>query len=1006
MNSELRRALSRATPDSEERDPASSPNATAPVFWRTLDEQAEDPAFQEHLYNEFPSEIEAITDPVARRSFLKLMGASIALAGVTACTKQPTEKIIPYVKQPEELIPGKPLFYATAMTLGGVATGLLVESHEGRPTKIEGNPLHPGSLGATDVFAQAAVLGLYDPDRLQTLTNVGDIRPWSAFIGTMRAALTAQQPLKGAGLRILTESVNSPTLAAQIRDVLARYPSATWHQWDPASCDNARAGTKLAFGEYVDVQYRFDQADVIVSLDADFLSSGSGALAYARQFAARRNPKDAERMNRLYAIESMPTSTGAKADHRLPLKPSQVASAARAIAAALRGSAETESGFGTAGQKWIAALAKDLRAHRGRSLVIAGEQQPAAVHVLAHVINQELGNEGKTVVYTQTIEAEPTNQLESLRTLVADMNAGKVDVLLILGGNPVYTAPVDLAFSAALDKVQLRAHLSLYNDETSQRCQWQIPEAHFLESWSDARGFDGTASIVQPLIAPLYGGKSAHEVMATLTDRPERSAYEIVREHWKIEKDDSAWRRWLHDGVVPNTAFAPKSVSAKESAISSLQSAVPQTGVEISFRNDPCVLDGRFSNNGWLQELPKPITRLTWDNAVLVSPATAARLQSREHPAATGGEHGNVISDVVDLKYLGRTVRGTLFTVPGHPDDCATVHLGYGRSRGGHLATGAGFNGNAIRTSDAPNFGLGAEIVLTGQKASLACTQYHHLMEGRGMVRAVTREEYVKDPKSIREGDETPPKIITLYPDMPYEGYKWGMAIDVNSCIGCNACVVGCQAENNIPVVGKDQVMRGREMHWLRVDTYYRGTVDNPETFFQPVPCMQCENAPCEVVCPVGATSHSQEGLNDMVYNRCVGTRYCSDNCPYKVRRFNFLLYQDWNTPSLKLGRNPDVTVRSRGVMEKCTYCVQRINAAKIDSEKGNRSVKDGEIKTACEQACPADAIVFGNLNDPSSRVSKLKAEVRNYELLGELNTRPRTTYLGVVRNVNPELGE
>ena len=711
-------------------------------------------------------------------------------------------------------------------------------------------------------------------------------------------------------------------------------------------------------------------------------------------------------MNRLYAIESMPTSTGAKADHRLPLKPSQVASAARAIAAALRGSAETDSGFGTAGQKWLAALAKDLRAHRGRSLVIAGEQQPAAVHVLAHVINQELGNEGKTVVYTQTIEAEPTNQLESLRTLVADMNAGKVDVLLILGGNPVYTAPVDLAFSAALDKVQLRAHLSLYNDETSQRCQWQIPEAHFLESWSDARGFDGTASIVQPLIAPLYGGKSAHEVMATLTDRPERSAYEIVREHWKIEKDDSAWRRWLHDGIVPNTAFAPKSVSTKESAISSLQSALPQTGLEISFRNDPCVLDGRFSNNGWLQELPKPITRLTWDNAVLVSPATAARLQSREHPAATGGEHGNVISDVVDLKYRGRTVRGTMFTVPGHPDDCATVHLGYGRSRGGQLATGAGFNANAIRTSDAPNFGLGAEIVLTGQKASLACTQYHHLMEGRGMVRAVTREEYVKDPKSIREGDETPPKIITLYPDMPYEGYKWGMAIDVNSCIGCNACVVGCQAENNIPVVGKDQVMRGREMHWLRVDTYYRGTVDNPETFFQPVPCMQCENAPCEVVCPVGATSHSQEGLNDMVYNRCVGTRYCSDNCPYKVRRFNFLLYQDWNTPSLKLGRNPDVTVRSRGVMEKCTYCVQRINAAKIDSEKGNRSVKDGEIKTACEQACPADAIVFGNLNDPSSRVSKLKAEVRNYELLGELNTRPRTTYLGVVRNVNPELGE
>ncbi len=641
--------------------------------------------------------------------------------------------------------------------------------------------------------------------------------------------------------------------------------------------------------------------------------------------------------------------------------------------------------------------------------MIAGEQQPPVVHMLAHLMNQALGNVGQTVVYTQTAEAEPVNQLDSLRALVADMKAGKVDLLVILGGNPVYTAPADLDFARALGNVQLRAHLSLHGDETSELCHWQIPEAHYLESWSDARGYDGTVSIVQPLIAPLYGGKSAHEVMATLTDRPERSAYEIVRDHWKIEKDDSAWRRWLHDGVVPNTAFAPKTVTSNppsRSAIGNQQSASPQTGLEISFRNDPAVLDGRFANNGWLQELPKPITRLTWDNAVLVSPATAARLQSREHPATTGGEHGNIISDVVDVKYGGRTVRGTMFTVPGHPDDCATVHLGYGRSRGGHLAIGAGFNAYAIRTSDAINFALGAEIVLTGEKASLACTQYHHLMEGRGMVRAVTREEYIKDPKSIREGDETPAKIITLYPDMPYEGYKWGMAIDVNSCIGCNACIVGCQAENNIPVVGKDQVTRGREMHWLRVDTYYRGTAANPETFFQPVPCMQCENAPCEVVCPVGATSHSQEGLNDMVYNRCVGTRYCSDNCPYKVRRFNFLLYQDWDTPSLKLGRNPDVTVRSRGVMEKCTYCVQRINSAKIDSEKGNRAVKDGEIKTACEQACPAEAIVFGNLNDPNSRVSTLKQEVRNYSLLGELNTRPRTTYLGAVRNVNPELGE
>ena len=562
-------------------------------FWRTLEEQAEDPAFQEHLYNEFPSQIEAITDPVARRTFLKLMGASLALAGATACTRQPPEKIVPYVRQPEELIPGRPLFYATAMPLGGVATGLLVESHEGRPTKIEGNPLHPGSLGASDVFAQAAILGLYDPDRAQTLTNVGDIRPWSAFLGAMRAALVAQQPLKGAGLRILTESVSSPTLAAQIRDLLARFPSAKWHQWDPASRENARAGAKLAFGEHVEAQYRFDQADVILSLDADFLGCGAGSLRYARDFSARRRPEQADRMNRLYAVESMPSSTGARADHRLPMKPSAIEAIARAIAAAIGGSGGAGGAGGQVGRvgddavrKWVDAVAKDLQAHRGRSLVIAGDGQPAAVHALAHVMNQSLGNAGTTVVYTQAVEAEPVNQLDSLRDLVADMNAGRVDLLVIIGGNPVYTAPADLEFAEALGKPQLRVHLSLYADETSALCHWQIPEAHFLEAWSDARGYDGTVSIVQPLIAPLYGGKSAHEVVAALSDRPEHTAHDMIREFWKVDKDDPTWRRWLHDGVVPNSAFPAKAVTANpQSAIRNPQSQSirnPQSAI----RND------------------------------------------------------------------------------------------------------------------------------------------------------------------------------------------------------------------------------------------------------------------------------------------------------------------------------------------------------------------------------------------------------------------------------------
>jgi MoCo/4Fe-4S cofactor protein with predicted Tat translocation signal len=996
-------------------------------FWRTLDELADDPSFRERLYNEFPSEIETITDETTRRSFMKLMGASIALAGLTACTRQPEEKIVPYVRQPEDLIPGKPLFYATTMSVGAMATGLLVETHEGRPTKIEGNPLHPESQGACDAFAQAAILGLYDPDRARTLTNLGEIRPWAAFLGMIRAAITAQQPLKGSGIRVLTETVTSPTLAAQIRDLLQRFPSAKWHQWDPAGLTNTLAGARLAFDDQVIPTYRFEQADVIVSLDADFLGSGPGALAYARAYAARRRPEQADRMNRLYAIESMPTLTGSRADHRFPVRPSMIPDIARALAAAL-GAGAGLGGNITLAEGWpqrISAIANDLRAHRGASLVVAGESQPPLVHALAHVMNQALGNAGSTVVYISAGDMPAVDEVDSIKELTADMEAGHVDLLVMLGGNPVYTAPSDVPFKQALAKVQTRVHLSLYADETSEWCQWQIPEAHFLEAWSDARAFDGTASIVQPMIAPLYGGHSAHEVLAAMSDRPERPARDIIREYWidhpvapantrneqgaATAEFDHAWRKWLHDGVIPRSAAAAKSVSVKIGRIeqaAAVRTEGAGTGFELAFRLDPSILDGRFSNNGWLQELPKPITKLTWDNAVLASPATIDRLKAEGYLSMQGGEHGQFVSDVVAVNYQGKSVRGPIFGVPGHPDDCVTVHLGFGRTRAGQVGNGAGFDAYSIRTSGALWSGRGAEIVPTGDTYSLACTQYHHLMEGRGLVRAATRDEYVKNPKVVHEGFEAPPRTLTLYPDFKYEGYKWGMAIDVNACIGCNACVVGCQSENNIAVVGKDQVLRGREMHWLRVDTYYSGEKQDPETYFQPVPCMQCENAPCEVVCPVGATVHSHEGLNDMVYNRCVGTRYCSNNCPYKVRRFNFLLYQDFDTPSLKLGRNPDVTVRSRGVMEKCTYCVQRINGAKIASEEAGRKVADGEIKTACQQTCPADAIVFGDLNDPNSRVAKLQADVRNYSILADLNTRPRTTYLAVVRNVNPELGD
>jgi molybdopterin-containing oxidoreductase family iron-sulfur binding subunit len=1015
-------------PGSGSQNPEPRTENPEPIrFWRTRDELSGDAAFRERLHNEFPSEVEAITDETSRRAFMKLMGASIALAGLTACTRQPDEVIVPYVRQPEELIPGKPQFYATTMAVGGMVTGLLVESHEGRPTKIEGNPLHPESLGACDVFAQAAILGLYDPDRARTLSQLGEIRPWSAFLGAIRAAVAAQQPLQGSGIRILTETVSSPTLAAQIRELLARFPSAKWHQWDPAGLTNTRAGARLAFDDDVKPLYRLDRADVIVALDADFLGGGPGALAHARAFASRRRPEQADRMNRLYAIESMPTLTGSRADHRFPVRPSAIPDIARALAAAL-GAGNVPRADVTLPEGWpqrINAIARDLQAHHGSSLVIAGETQPPYVHAVAHLMNQMLGNIGATVVYVPASDMPAVDEVASLRELTADMDAGHVDLLLILGGNPVYTAPADVPFTQALGKVQTRVHLSLYADETSELCHWQIPQAHFLEAWSDARAFDGTASIVQPLIAPLYAGHSAHEVLAAMSDRPERPAHDLVREYWidhpvgaNVTRNEQGaptpefertWRKWLHDGVIPLTAATPRTVTVKTDRVAEAAAAGAApggSGFEIAFRLDPAILDGRFSNNGWLQELPKPITKLTWDNAVMVSPATLDKLKAINRLSMQGGEHGQVISDIVGVNYQGKTVRGAVFAVPGHPDDCVTIHLGYGRTRAGQVGNGAGFNAYAIRTSTALWAGRGADVVATGDTYSLACTQYHHLMEGRGMVRVATRDEFVKDPTIVHKGFEAPPRTLTLYPDFKYDGYKWGMAIDVNSCIGCNACVVGCQSENNIPVIGKEQVLRGREMHWIRVDTYYSGETQDPETYFQPVPCMQCENAPCEVVCPVGATVHSHEGLNDMVYNRCVGTRYCSNNCPYKVRRFNYLLYQDFDTPSLKLGRNPDVTVRSRGVMEKCTYCVQRINAAKIDSEKAGRKIADGEIKTACQQTCPADAIVFGDLNDPKSRVAQLQAEERNYSILADLNTRPRTTYLAAVRNVNPEIGE
>jgi molybdopterin-containing oxidoreductase family iron-sulfur binding subunit len=944
---------------------------------------------------------------ISRRSALKLMGASAALAGLTACTKMPTEKIVPYAQQkPEDFVPGKPLFYATAMPLAGYATGLLVESHMGRPTKVEGNPSHPASLGAASVFAQASVLGLYDPDRSQVVMFKGRIGDWSTFLTSMEEDRAELLTRKGAGLRILTGMVTSPSLADQIKFVLAQFPQAKWHQYEPCNRDTVREGAKLAFGEYVNPVYHFDKAAVIVSLDADFLSAGPGAVRYAHDFANKRRVTGPEStMNRLYVVESTPTVTGAMADHRLPMRASDVGLFGEALMAGLSNTGHAAAPNTPA--DWIPALGRDLQKHRGTSLVIAGEQQPPAVHALAHAMNDALGNVGKTVHYTDPVEANPVKAVDSLKDLVADIQKGDVDTLFILGVNPVYNAPADLHFKDNLLKVRTRIHLSLYEDETAELCHWHIPEAHFLEAWGDARAYDGTISIIQPLIAPLYAGKSAHEILAVLGGQAGTTGHDVVRSYWQRQKPgadfDQFWQTSLNNGVIADSAFTPKPVKLS-SALASVLTKGRTGGIEIVLRPDPSIGDGSFANNAWLQEVPKPLTKLTWDNAALVSPATAHKL------GVTNG-------DVVKVSGEGQPVEAPIWITPGHADNSLTLHLGYGRRRAGQVGTGKGFNAYLLSTTENPWI-RGANIEKTNKTYQLVTTQHHHIMgkEGeereeesvaalqRKLVRGATLEEFRRNPDMIREeGEENGPSI---YPAYPYNGNAWGMSIDLNSCIGCNACVVACQSENNIPVVGKDQVARGREMQWIRIDTYFEGGLENPAIYNQAVPCMHCENAPCEYVCPVGATVHSPEGLNEMVYNRCVGTRYCSNNCPYKVRRFNFELWSDWTTPSLKPMRNPDVTVRSRGVMEKCTYCIQRINRVKIAAEKEDRELRDGEILTACQQTCPAQAIVFGNVNDRNSRVAKLKAQSRNYGLLTDLNTRPRTTYLAKLRNPNPEIKE
>ncbi|MHB8900501.1 MAG: TAT-variant-translocated molybdopterin oxidoreductase [Thermoguttaceae bacterium] len=988
--------------------------------WRSLAELADAPEFRAFMEAEFPKK--ADPEGVSRRRWLQLMGASLALAGTAGCRWQ-KEEILPFAERPEGRIPGVPERYATAMNLSGNAVGLLVTAYDGRPIKIEGNPNHPQSLGATDAFAQAAILSLYDPDRTRHVVDRqspgrGNVARWAQFDAFASDHFARLRKAKGKGLAVLAEADSSPTVARLRTQFLEVFPQATWHEYEPLSRDNERDGASLAFGKPHRTHLHLDKADVIVCLDCDLFGDHPTALRNIRHYSAARDPEGS--MNRLYVVESCYTITGAAADHRIPVRSSRVGSFVAAIQASLDGgTADIDSAW----KRYVDAIVEDLKLHPGRSVLLAGPAQPPEVHEAVHRLNARLENVGKTVTYSEEPDPQRPSHQQTLIQLVRRIDSGEVDTLLVLGGNPVYDAPGDLGFPAAFAKVPTRIHLSQDDNETSRAASWHLPRAHFLEAWGDARSHDGTCSVVQPLIEPLWEGRSKIEILAGLLDSP-LGAYELVRETaHQLTGDDDFDNRWqiaLHEGVFKDTQWPVAAPTLAESKATRAETRRDASGeLEIIFRPDSSVYDGRFANCGWLQELPDPMTRLTWDNAALVGPATAQRL--------------GVASDrVVRISVADRSISIPVFVMPGQADGTIAIALGYGRTAAGHVGGSrqnnvapVGVDAYAIRPSGSPWFRPGASIEVTGATARLATTQDHHAIDMialKGMaerlgqlVRETTRSELHAEPDVIAHALHLPggvheDELKSLWDEHEYGPHRWGMSVDMNRCLGCNACVVACQAENNIPVVGKQRVLEGREMHWLRIDRYFRGDMENPDVSHQPVACQQCENAPCEEVCPVAATVHSREGLNDMVYNRCIGTRYCSNNCPYKVRRFNYFYYHfDVEKPGAEVAKmafNPEVTVRSRGVMEKCTYCVQRIQAAKIAAKNEGRAVGGDEVRSACQQACPAQAIEFGDLNDARSKVAAAHQSNRAYGMLAELNTKPRTRYLARVRNPHPSLDD
>ncbi|MEK0083951.1 TAT-variant-translocated molybdopterin oxidoreductase [Benzoatithermus flavus] len=946
-----------------------------PRLWRSLEEIAESPAFARVLGAEFGG---FALPEAGRRDVLRAMAASILLAGLPGCGKGPPDAVLPRVADPaDDPPPDRPRQYATAVTFEGFARPVLATTYAGRPVKLEGNPDHPASRGATDAFTQAAVLELYDPDRSQSPTLLGKESGWDQAVQAMVTARRDWLRNGGEGVRLLVEPTTSPTFRRQIEALRQQLPQLRLHAFEPVGKERREAAARLAFGRPLALRYALEHAAVVVSLEDDLLGPGPAQVDHALGWSARRrggHDAGAEAI-RLHVAESTPTLTGAMADTRRIVPSARIPALVAVLAAALgRDGAPAAPELSADERGFVSSWASELRAHRGEALLAVGAHQPPEVQALALRVNAQLGQLGRTLLASEPVVWPGAEAAGTLQELVADMAAGRVQALVVLGANPAYTAPGDLDFTAALQKVPWRLHAGLHRDETAGFCHWHLPLAHPLESWSDARTVDGTATILQPTVRPLFGGRSVHEVVALLAGDPWARDREIVRATWRDRLDDDAWRAALRQGFVPGTAAAPVGDLAPSPAPIGLPPAGGDRGLEVVIRPDPSIWDGRFANCAWLQELPKPLTKLTWDNVLLVSPALAA-------------ERGLATGDVARITLGDRELRGPVWVQPGQAAHTVTAHLGYGRKRIGRVGQGIGYDAYAFRASTKPWLGTGAEIAATGDRHELATTQPHHRMDEYRPVRLVA-------PGKALEARPEEENQASLYPDWDYPEIAWAMVIDLDLCIGCNACVLACQAENNVPSVGKHEIGMGREMHWLRVDAYHDGDPLDPSFYFQPVPCMHCEKAPCEVGCPVNAAVHTPDGLNAQVYNRCVGTRTCSSYCPYKVRRFNWFEYAKPAEPIVAAHYNPEVTVRARGVMEKCTYCIQRIARARIDAALEDRPLKGSDVITACAAVCPTTAIRFGDRNDGASEVARAQKSPRHYGLLEELGVRPRTTYL------------